>query len=121
MSCSSAVSVHGALAAAGHRVIAVGIDRSGDWYLAETSYKPFRAAGRPVSGLDELAGSLSPAGHAVLMASYAELSRIIVFRSSHLVLTAHGWVESHGARPRATIELLVVPLPERLAVLRRRM
>ncbi len=49
MSCSSAVSVYGALADSGHRVIPVGIDRQGDWFLADTAYKPFRAEGRPVS------------------------------------------------------------------------
>ena len=49
MSCSSAVSVYGALTGAGHRVIPVGIDRQGDWFLADTAYKPFRADGRPVS------------------------------------------------------------------------
>ena len=49
MSCSSAVSVYGALTGAGHRVIPVGIDRQGDWFLADTAYRPFRADGRPVS------------------------------------------------------------------------
>jgi D-alanine-D-alanine ligase len=48
VSCSSAVSVHDALEAAGHRVVAVGIDRDGDWYLPDTSQRPFRAEGRSV-------------------------------------------------------------------------
>ena len=48
MSCSSAVSIHEALVESGHRVIAVGIDRDGDWYLADPSARPFRADGRPV-------------------------------------------------------------------------
>lgn len=49
VSCSSAVSVSDALVAAGHRVIPVGIDRQGDWFLSDMSYRPFRAEGRPVS------------------------------------------------------------------------
>ncbi len=48
VSCASAVSVHDALSAAGHRVIAVGIDRDGRWFLADTGTRPFRAEGRPV-------------------------------------------------------------------------
>jgi len=48
VSCSSAVSVHDALVEAGHRVIPVGIDRSGSWFLADATTRPFRAEGRPV-------------------------------------------------------------------------
>ncbi len=40
--------MHDALVESGHRVIPVGIDRSGSWYLADTSIRPFRAEGRPV-------------------------------------------------------------------------
>jgi len=48
VSCSSAVAVHDALESAGHRVVAVGIDRSGDWFLPDTVVRPFRAEGKPV-------------------------------------------------------------------------
>jgi len=48
VSCASAVSVHDALIESGHRVIPVGIDRDGSWYLADTSSRPFRAEGRSV-------------------------------------------------------------------------
>lgn len=48
VSCASAVSVHDALVDGGHRVIPVGIDRSGDWFLADPNFRPFRAEGRPV-------------------------------------------------------------------------
>jgi D-alanine-D-alanine ligase len=48
VSCSSAVSIHRALAESGHRVVPVGIDREGAWYLADSSARPFRAEGRPV-------------------------------------------------------------------------
>ena len=49
VSCESAVSVNDALTAAGHRVVPVGIDRDGGWFLADTSYQPFRAEGRAVT------------------------------------------------------------------------
>jgi D-alanine-D-alanine ligase len=49
VSCASAVSVHDALTEAGHRVVPVGIDRSGAWFLADTGVRPFRADGRRVS------------------------------------------------------------------------
>jgi len=42
------VSIYDALEGAGHRVIPVGISREGDWFLADTSYRPFRAEGREV-------------------------------------------------------------------------
>ena len=48
VSCSSAVSIHEALVDSGHRVVPVGIDREGAWYLADSSARPFRANGRPV-------------------------------------------------------------------------
>jgi D-alanine-D-alanine ligase len=49
VSCSSAAAVHDALADAGHRVIPVGIDRDGRWFLADPTSRPLRAAGRDVS------------------------------------------------------------------------
>ncbi|MCL1592917.1 MAG: D-alanine--D-alanine ligase [Actinomycetia bacterium] len=48
VSCSSAVSVYDALIESGHRVILVGIGRTGDWYLSDPSFRPFRAEGRQV-------------------------------------------------------------------------
>ena len=48
VSCSSAVSIHDALRDSGHRVVPVGIDRTGEWYLADASVRPFRADGRSV-------------------------------------------------------------------------
>jgi type II secretory pathway component PulK len=78
-----------------------------------------RAIGRPIGGLDELAGTLSPAARSVLLARYADLARLATFSPTRLIVTAEGWID--GAAPRATIEVLTVPLPERLAVIRRRM
>ncbi|MCZ7533441.1 MAG: D-alanine--D-alanine ligase [Acidimicrobiia bacterium] len=49
VSCTSAVSVSDALVGSGHRVIPVGIDREGQWFLADTAYRPFRAEGRSVA------------------------------------------------------------------------
>jgi type II secretory pathway component PulK len=78
-----------------------------------------RTLGRPYTSLDALAADLSPSARAALLARYADLARITTFTAPQLVVAATGWVE--GQRPRATIEVVVVPLPERLAVIRRRM
>lgn len=78
-----------------------------------------RRIGRPYSSLDALAADLSPPSRTALLARYADLRRITSFTARQLLVTATGWVE--GEPPRATIELIVVPLPDRLAVVRRRM
>ena len=78
-----------------------------------------RSVGRPIASLDELAAELSPPGRAALLNRYADLARLTTFSALQLVVQAEGWVE--GFAPRATIELRVVPLPERLAVIGRRM
>jgi len=46
VSCVSAVAIHDALVEAGHRVIPVGIDRDGAWWIVDTAHRPFRAEGR---------------------------------------------------------------------------
>lgn len=38
-----------ALGDAGHQVIPVGIERGGNWFLADASHRPLRPSGRPVS------------------------------------------------------------------------
>lgn len=80
-----------------------------------------RLAGRPLAGLDELAAELSPPARAEVFARYPDLARTLTFTAPQLVLTARGWVDGPEPTLRATIELLVVPLPDRLAVIRRRM
>jgi DNA uptake protein ComE-like DNA-binding protein len=80
-----------------------------------------RAFGRPVTSLDVLAAELSPHARATLLASYADLAREITFSPPQLIVTADGWVGSKADAPHAAIQVLVVPLPERLAVIRRRM
>ena len=77
-----------------------------------------REVGRPIANLDELAAQLSPPGRAALLARYADLARTTTFSSPRLELTLSGWVE--GSAPRAQIELSVVPLTDRLAIVRRR-
>jgi type II secretory pathway component PulK len=78
-----------------------------------------RAVGRPVGSLDELAGLLSPGARAELLARYADLARLATFTAPQLMITADGGVGGEPAR--ATIAIVVVPLPERLAVIRRQM
>ena len=80
-----------------------------------------RAGGRPLLSLDALAAALSPAGRSGLLAEYAALARLLVFGSAQLAIAATGWAQGDSTAPRTTIEVLVVPLPSRLAVIRRRL
>ena len=78
-----------------------------------------RAVGRSVASLDELAGLLSPGAREVLLARYADLARLATFSAPQLKIAARGSLG--GVPPFATIAVFVVPLPERLAVIRRQM
>lgn len=78
-----------------------------------------REVGRPIASIDELAAALSPPARVALLNRYSDLARLATFSAPLLVVRAEGWVE--GFALRATIELLVLPLPERLAVIGRRM
>lgn len=49
VSCTSAVAIHDALVEADHRVIPVGIDRDGEWWVVDSTHRPFRAEGRPAA------------------------------------------------------------------------
>lgn len=81
----------------------------------------YRQIGRPLSSLDQLASSLS-GGRPDLLANYADLSASVTFAPPQLLITAIGWVGGNGdAGLHATIEELAVPLPDRLAVIRRRL
>ena len=80
-----------------------------------------RAGGRPLPSLDALVAALSPAGRAALLAEYAALARLLVFSPAQLEIEAAGWVEADSTTPRASIVVVVVPLPSRLAVIRRRL
>jgi hypothetical protein len=78
-----------------------------------------RSVGRPVTSLDELAAVLSPSSRAALLDRYADLARVVTFAPPQMIVRAEGWVA--GFAPRATIEVTAVPLPERLAIVGRRM
>jgi len=78
-----------------------------------------RSVERAVTNLDELISVVSPASQASLMNRYADLARLTTFAAPVLIVRAVGWVE--GFAPRANIEVAAVPLPERLAVVMRRM
>ena len=78
-----------------------------------------RGVGRPIASLDELAAELSPPARVALLSRHSDLAGLATFSPPQLVIQAAGWVE--GLALRSTIELLVVPLPERLAVVGRRM
>jgi len=81
------------------------------------------AVGRPIASLDALVTAVSSAASAPLLAHYADLSRELTFAAPVYLLTARGWVEGIGARDRlaAVTELMIVPLPDRLAIVRRRL
>jgi general secretion pathway protein K len=78
-----------------------------------------REIGRPFTGPDELAGALSPAGRATLLAEYPDFVRATVFAPPILVFTVEGGVAGSPITTRAT--LTAVPVPGRLAVIRREM
>jgi len=78
-----------------------------------------RTIGRPVGSLDQLAGLLSSSGREALLARYADLARIATFAPPQLKITTEGGLRAEPLR--STIEALVVPLPDRMAVIRRRM
>ena len=81
-----------------------------------------RRLGRPIASLDQLLGAV-PGDRPALLGHYADLAAILTFSPPQLLLTATGWVDGGGGPDglHATIEELVVPLPDRLAVIRRRM
>ncbi len=74
VSCTSAVAIHDALVEAGHRVIPVGIDRDGEWWVVDSARRPFRAEGRP-------AAFRLPDGR--LLAGYDDVGYDVVFPVLH--------------------------------------
>jgi type II secretory pathway component PulK len=75
----------------------------------------------PIVSLDQLA-NLVPGTRTELLAHYADLAAIVTFAPSQLLITSRGWVGEGGPEGlHSTIEILSVPLPDRLAVIRRRM
>jgi type II secretory pathway component PulK len=76
-----------------------------------------RRSTRPLQTADELAGALSRSSRAILLSSYAEFVRSAVFAPPQLVATLEGGVRGPPIVARAT--LTTVPVPGRLAVIRR--
>jgi len=72
---------------------------------------------RPLHNADELAGLLSRSSRAVFLGSYAEFVRAAVFGPPQLIVTVEGSVRGTPIVARAT--LTTVPVPGRLAVIRR--
>ena len=73
--------------------------------------------GVPILNADELAGALSRSSRALLLNNYAEFVRATVFSPPQLVATIEGRVRGSSIVARAT--LTTVPVPGRLAVIRR--
>jgi len=76
-----------------------------------------RRATRPLTNADELAGALSRSSRAALLSNYAEFVRAAVFAPPQLVVTIEGGVRPTAIVARAT--LTAVPVPGRLAIVRR--
>ncbi len=76
-----------------------------------------RRALRPIHSADELAGLLSRSSRTVFLGSYAEFVRAAVFDPAQLIATITGGVRGTPIVARAT--LTTVPVPGRLAVIRR--
>lgn len=76
-----------------------------------------RRSGRPLQSVDELAGALSPSSRAILLTNYAEFMRAAVFAPPQLIVSLEGGVHRTPIVARAT--LTAVPVPGRLAVIRR--
>jgi general secretion pathway protein K len=76
-----------------------------------------RISGRPVQSADELAALLSKSARSVLLAEYPEFVRAATFAPAQLVARVEGGVRGTPIVARAT--LTVVPLANRLAVIRR--
>lgn len=72
---------------------------------------------RQVQNADELAGALSRSARAVFLTNYAEFVRAAVFAPPQLIASLEGGVLGTPIVARAT--LTVVPVPGRLAVIRR--
>lgn len=76
-----------------------------------------RRTSRPLQSADELAGALSRSGRTALLGSYAEFVRSAAFAPAQLIATVTGSIRGTPIVARAT--LTVVPVPGRLAVIRR--
>ncbi len=76
-----------------------------------------RRATRSIRSADELAGALSRSSRTLFLNSYAEFVRATVFEPPQLIATVEGGVRGTPIVARAT--LTMVPVPGRLAVIRR--
>src|SRR5439155_17834724 len=76
-----------------------------------------QTSGRLIQSADELAALVSKSARSVLLANYPEFVRAATFASAQLVARVEGGVRGTPIVARAT--LTVVPVPGRLAVIRR--
>jgi general secretion pathway protein K len=76
-----------------------------------------RTSGRPIQSADELAALVSKSARSALLANYPEFVRAATFAPAQLVARVEGGVRGTAIVARATLTL--VPVPGRLAVIRR--
>lgn len=77
-----------------------------------------RTWGRPVLDASTLASRLPPTERALMLVHYPQLAGKVVYAPASLVVTSRGW--SAGTVPVASVEILVVPVGNRIATIRRR-
>ena len=76
-----------------------------------------RVSGQPIQNADQLVAHLSKSARSVLLADYPEFVRAATFAPAQLVANVEGGVRGTPIVARATLTL--VPVPDRLAVIRR--
>ena len=76
-----------------------------------------RASGRPIRSADDFAALLSKSARSALLTAYPDFVRAATFAPAQLVARVEGGVRGTPIVARATLTL--VPLPDRLAVIRR--
>lgn len=76
-----------------------------------------RTVGRPVESVDELLALLSTNARAVLVSAYSDFAAVATFAPRQLLATVEGGVQ--GSPLQAQVAITLVPMPGRLAVIRR--
>jgi hypothetical protein len=76
-----------------------------------------RSSDRPLQNADELTSLLSKSARTALLAQYPEFVRAATFAPGQLVAVVQGGVQ--GTPIVAQVTLTIVPVPGRLAVIRR--
>jgi hypothetical protein len=80
-----------------------------------------RSGRRPIGSIHQLSAELSEAAGERLERNRRELTRLVRFEPDRLLMVSSGWIETDGTEAGVEIEWLLAPLPDRFAVLWRRL